>query len=55
MLSLQKYFLMKIFFNFLTREIDLSNQLEKTQVEASEAKDRLQRRIVVRIILIYMI
>ena len=38
----------------MTREIDLSKQLEKTQVEASETKDRLQRRIVVRIILIYI-
>lgn len=46
---------MKMFLNFLTREIDLSKQLEKTQGEASETKDRLQRRIVVRIIVIYMV
>ena len=33
-----------IYFN---REVDLSKQLEKTQVEASGTKERLQRRIVV--------
>ena len=37
---------------YLKREVDLSTLLEKTQIEASETKDRLQRRITVIMITI---